>query len=660
MNLFKLTSASCLALFAGTSCTEPSEQSSNNESGMATDTSTVVLPNLTVVEAGSNITVEQNEVFTLNALATAMDDTQLSYSWDIDGTNFSGQSVSTSLAISGIFTATLTIDDGNKTLSDSLQITVEPVATISNESYTLLNTYPQYSLYRIDNCGVNSTVDSNEYLFVDGVLQKINNSWNHVDGSSQWQGIQGQPTDYEINTGYTNDAQCNNRGSINNTLVKKYGDWDSAHANGFKFPMPNDNPTFADLDTITMDIYIDSGNSELPTIAQIKSAYPSLTQAELAEFDDGEFYLDMRITFDGVDPDTSDDYATHGDIHGAINLSIDAAYADQWMRVEIPVRSLNFTEEVSGWALEDKLFSEIKDLAPSSFAFVAETKSRKVYRHYDANFDVNTAAKLFKEEAIRIKYLEISKNDGSLVDPEEPIENIDYSKNDDMLYTSGELYSLEEYLYGSIEVRMKVAKGSGVVNGYFTYKNGSEISGTPWEEIDMEVLGKNNAVDLQTNVITGTSAARITSEAHHTQVQSLADDFHVYRMDWYPDRVEFFLDGQMLSRDGKENMSVDQYASLTSPQGLRLNLWPANIAEWVGVIDDSVYPVKMEVDYMEYSSLNDAQNGFNIEWRDEFNSIDTAKWGFGDWTFGENDARFNPEQVTTVDGFLNITLAHYK
>jgi len=41
-------------------------------------------------------------------------------------------------------------------------------------------------------------------------------------------------------------------------------------------------------------------------------------------------------------------------------------------------------------------------------------------------------------------------------------------------YKAGEILSSTSYNYGKIEVRMKTAKGSGLLSNFFTYKNGSE------------------------------------------------------------------------------------------------------------------------------------------------------------------------------------------
>ncbi|HEY8940320.1 MAG TPA: family 16 glycosylhydrolase, partial [Cellvibrio sp.] len=88
-------------------------------------------------------------------------------------------------------------------------------------------------------------------------------------------------------------------------------------------------------------------------------------------------------------------------------------------------------------------------------------------------------------------------------------------------YKAAEIYSKQTYKYGRYEMRMQVAKGSGVLSTFFTYKNGSEQPGVFWEEIDIEIFGKNNATQWQSNVIIGTNRPTTKTEGVHTLPYSL-------------------------------------------------------------------------------------------------------------------------------------------
>ncbi len=219
-------------------------------------------------------------------------------------------------------------------------------------------------------------------------------------------------------------------------------------------------------------------------------------------------------------------------------------------------------------------------------------------------------------------------------------------------YKAAEIYSKQAYKYGRYEIRMRVAKGSGVLSTFFTYKNGSEQSGVFWEEIDIEVFGKNNATQWQSNVIIGTNRPTTKTEGLHTTGFSMGDAYHTYVLEWTPSYIAWFVDGAQVRR-----INGGQFVtSLTNPQDLRFNLWAANIAEWVGPWNDSILPVYQFVNYIEYKPWNSSTNSFGTGWRDDFNSFDGNRWGKANWTFNENLADFDPNNVLVKNGILVLAL----
>jgi len=221
-------------------------------------------------------------------------------------------------------------------------------------------------------------------------------------------------------------------------------------------------------------------------------------------------------------------------------------------------------------------------------------------------------------------------------------------------YKAAEIYSNQTYHYGRYEVRMKVAKGSGVLSTFFTYKNGSEVGNTFWEEIDVEVFGKNNATQWQSNVIIGSNRPTTKTEGLHTASSSLGDGYHTYVLEWTPNYIAWFVDGGEVRR-----ITGGQFVtSLTSNQDIRFNIWAANIAEWVGAFDPNVLPVYQFVNYIEYKPYNASTNSFTTtgSWRDDFNSFDTSRWNKANWTFDENYADFDPNNAVVKDGTLVLAL----
>ena len=215
-------------------------------------------------------------------------------------------------------------------------------------------------------------------------------------------------------------------------------------------------------------------------------------------------------------------------------------------------------------------------------------------------------------------------------------------------YKGAEMYSYQSYLYGRYEMRMQVANASGVLSTFFTYKNGSEIANTFWEEIDIEIFGKNNATQWQSNIILGTQRPTINTEQLHTASGSLADGYHTYVIEWTPDYVAWFLDGAEVRRI----TGTSTVTSLTNAQSVRFNVWSSTDINWVGPFDDTKLPVYQFVSYLDYKAYNATTKTFEGGWRDDFNSFDTSRWGKADWTFDVNRVDFSQDNVLVKDGVL--------
>lgn len=219
-------------------------------------------------------------------------------------------------------------------------------------------------------------------------------------------------------------------------------------------------------------------------------------------------------------------------------------------------------------------------------------------------------------------------------------------------YKGAELYSKQSYQYGRYEMRMRVANASGTLSTFFIYKNGSEVGNTFWEEIDIEVFGKNNATEWQSNIILGTQRPTIKTEAVHSSPTSLADAYHTYTLEWTPDYVAWFMDGKEVRRI----TGTSSVTSLVNPQSIRFNIWSSTSEAWAGPFDDTKLPVYQFVNYLDYKAYNSTTKTFEGGWRDEFSSFDSTRWDKANWTYDENRVDFAPENVVIKDGVLVLAL----
>src|SRR5262245_51788844 len=95
---------------------------------------------------------------------------------------------------------------------------------------------------------------------------------------------------------------------------------------------------------------------------------------------------------------------------------------------------------------------------------------------------------------------------------------------------SAELYRTEPAQYGRYEARIQYAAGDGVISSFFLWKDGSEISGNYWNELDFEKLGAD--CHLQTNAIYGSPMT--TTEQKHPLAFDLCGGYHDYAFEWTP------------------------------------------------------------------------------------------------------------------------------
>jgi beta-glucanase (GH16 family) len=117
-------------------------------------------------------------------------------------------------------------------------------------------------------------------------------------------------------------------------------------------------------------------------------------------------------------------------------------------------------------------------------------------------------------------------------------------------YRGAEVFSKEKVLYGKFEMHMKMIEGSGMLSTFYTIRQGSELDENYWAELDIEVLGKNNAEVMSTNIITDDESGNLVHSEKQIHLDySLADDFHTFTLEWTPYYLAWFIDGEEYRRD---------------------------------------------------------------------------------------------------------------
>ena len=117
------------------------------------------------------------------------------------------------------------------------------------------------------------------------------------------------------------------------------------------------------------------------------------------------------------------------------------------------------------------------------------------------------------------------------------------------IYPSGFIYTQNRFPYGSYSARIKVSDTQGAVASFFACSEIAEIftDGTH-DEVDFEFITAMPHIALMTTWYhaTGMEGARQTLTHNSFEWKDPSFDireWHVYRFDWYPDKVDFFIDG---------------------------------------------------------------------------------------------------------------------
>jgi beta-glucanase (GH16 family) len=156
-----------------------------------------------------------------------------------------------------------------------------------------------------------------------------------------------------------------------------------------------------------------------------------------------------------------------------------------------------------------------------------------------------------------------------------------------------------ELTYGRVEVRAKLPTGNGTWPAIWML--GTNIGQVGWPacgEIDiMENVGFEPTRIHGTVHTAAYNHVQGTARGSSVTIASPWEDFHVYAMEWYPDRIDVFVDGQKYFTFRNEGTGSRTWP-FDKPQYLLLNL--AIGGSWGGQkgIDDSRFPHRYLIDYV--------------------------------------------------------------
>jgi beta-glucanase (GH16 family) len=174
-------------------------------------------------------------------------------------------------------------------------------------------------------------------------------------------------------------------------------------------------------------------------------------------------------------------------------------------------------------------------------------------------------------------------------------ENLEYSSA--RIKTKGK----GDWLYCRVEVRAKLPSGRGTWPAIWMMPTNEGAYGRGWPdsgEIDiMEHVGYDPG---KIHATTHTKKYNWMNNNQKTAVTTVADcskEFHVYSVEWYPDRIEIHVDDNVYFTNRNDGTGWQAWPFDKSFY-LILNL--AIGGSWGGLqgVDNSIFPQRMEVDYV--------------------------------------------------------------
>lgn len=169
---------------------------------------------------------------------------------------------------------------------------------------------------------------------------------------------------------------------------------------------------------------------------------------------------------------------------------------------------------------------------------------------------------------------------------------LSFEKRDskDRSYVCGELQTRERFGFGTYEIRMKAATGSGLNSAFFTYIGPTDKQ--PHDEIDFEVLGKNTG-QVQVNQYIGGKGGN----EKLVPVEGGADQaFNDYAFVWEKERLRYYLNGKLV-HEVTDPAKIPQ-----NPQKIFASLWGTDtLKDWMGKFEYAG-SVSMQVERIAYTA----------------------------------------------------------
>ena len=224
-------------------------------------------------------------------------------------------------------------------------------------------------------------------------------------------------------------------------------------------------------------------------------------------------------------------------------------------------------------------------------------------------------------------------------------------------YTSARLKSVENWTYGRLEVRAKLPNGRGLWPAVWMLPTERSYGRGGWPdngEIDvMEQVGYEPNT-IHATVHTKSFNHNIgTQVGKQTIVPTATDDFNDYVLEWRPHQISVFVNGLRYFTFDRQGRDWQAFP-FDKPFRLLLNI--AVGGNWGGKngIDDTIFPQRMEIDYVRFYKMISAPYGsspISLPGRIEAEQFDNGGEGFAFHDSGSDILQSPSEEQSAAHKF---------